>query len=169
MTTLAVTGHMDLTEGSVPLIRAALRGVLQQYTHDGVTGLSCIARGADTLFAEELLAVGGRLVVIVPSRDYRRTVVGPDHAPVFDRLLEAAAEVVTLPHETADRDAYEAANLALIHGADRLVAVWDGRPPTGKGGGTADAVAAARAAGLDVDVVWPDGAARQDGPHPERS
>jgi len=161
MTTLAVTGHMDLTEGSLPLIRAALRRLLQEYAHEGVTGLSCIAEGADTLFAEELLAVGGRLVVVVPSRDYRRTMVAPDHAPAFDRLLEAAAEVVVLPNETAGRSAYEAANRALIHGADRLVAVWDGQPPTGKGGGTADAVEEARAAGLDVDVVWPDGAARR--------
>lgn len=45
--------------------------------------------------------------------------------------------------------------------ADRLVAVWDGTPPSGKGGGTADTVESARAAGLPVDVVWPTGATRQ--------
>ncbi|MDT3396825.1 hypothetical protein RKE29_09245 [Streptomyces sp. B1866] len=38
---------------------------------------------------------------------------------------------------------------------------WNGQPPTGKGGGAADVVAQARAAGIPVDVVWPDGAARQ--------
>jgi hypothetical protein len=45
--------------------------------------------------------------------------------------------------------------------ADRLVAVWNGEPPSGKGGGTADTVIEAREAGLPVDVVWPDGAARR--------
>ncbi|UNT01399.1 hypothetical protein MMF93_23880 [Streptomyces tubbatahanensis] len=40
----------------------------------------------------------------------------------------------------------------------RLVAVWDGRPPSREGGGTADAVEQARAAG--VDVVRPEGAGR---------
>ncbi|MFF9003167.1 hypothetical protein ACF1GW_36830 [Streptomyces achromogenes] len=56
---------------------------------------------------------------------------------------------------------YEAANAVLFQRADRLVAVWDGKPPSGKGGGTADTVLEARSAGIPVDVVWPDGAARR--------
>ncbi len=43
----------------------------------------------------------------------------------------------------------------------RLVAVWDGQSPSGKGGGTADTVEQARAAGVDVIVVWPGGASRK--------
>ncbi|WP_405749089.1 hypothetical protein OHA19_01275 [Streptomyces sp. NBC_00012] len=160
MTTLAVTGHMDLTDESVPLVRAALRNLLAEYSDD-LTGVSCIAAGSDTLFAEEVTAVCGRLVVVIPSQDYRATKVKPDHAPVFDHLVEAAAEVLTLPNKTANRGAYEAANAELLKRADRLVAVWDSTPPSGKGGGTADTVEAARAAGLLVDVVWPDGAARK--------
>ena len=48
----------------------------------------------------------------------------------------------------------------LSERADRLVAVWNGEPPTGKGGGTADTVLEAQTAGIPVDVVWPDGARR---------
>lgn len=85
MTALAVTGHMDLTEESVPAVRAALDGLLARYRDSGpgktLVGISCIARGADSLFAEAVLAVGGRLVVVVPSRDYRRSTVEPDDAP----------------------------------------------------------------------------------------
>jgi hypothetical protein len=66
-----------------------------------------------------------------------------------------------LEHETANRSAYEDANRTLLRRADRLVAVWNGEPPSGKGGGTADTVLEARDAGLSVDVVWPDGAARR--------
>ncbi|MFI6288929.1 hypothetical protein ACIBCM_29995 [Streptomyces sp. NPDC051018] len=160
MTTLAVTGHMDLTEESVPLVRAALRDLLARYGDD-LTGVSCIAAGADSLFAQAVIEAGGRLVVVIPSRDYRARKVKPGHAPVFDHLVEAAAEVLTLPHETANRGAYEAANAELPARADRLVAVWDGIPPSGKGGGTADTVEEARAAGTPVDVVWPAGAARR--------
>lgn len=69
--------------------------------------------------------------------------------------------MLTLPNETANRDAYEAANRELLTRADVLVAVWDGSPPSGKGGGTADTVQDARAAGLPVEVVWPEGAARR--------
>lgn len=161
MTTIAVTGHMDLTHASVPLVRGELEKLLSGYDPADLVGLSCIARGADSLFAQALLAVGGRLVVVLPSRDYRETKVKPDHAPVFDQLVEAADEVLVMPHEVADREAYERANRVLLERADRLIAVWDGRPPSGKGGGTADVVQDARAAGLPVDVVWPDGAERQ--------
>jgi hypothetical protein len=86
---------------------------------------------------------------------------------VFDRLVEAAEDVVVLPIETAGRQAYEAANSVLVERADRLVAVWDGTAPTGGGGGTADTVREARAAGAPVDVVWPDGAARTRRERPE--
>ncbi|MFD3826798.1 hypothetical protein [Streptomyces sp. NPDC058625] len=161
MTTIAVTGHIHLTEGSVPLVRLALDDLLGQYAGDGdLVGVSCIAKGSDSLFAEAVLAAGGRLIVVIPSRDYRRNKVKPDDAALFDRLVEAAGEVLVLPYETAGRQAYEAANAVLVERADRIVAVWDGEPPTGRGGGTADTVLEARAAGLPVDVVWPDGAAR---------
>ncbi|MFJ5050262.1 hypothetical protein [Streptomyces sp. NPDC088719] len=160
MTTIAVTGHMDLTDETVPRVRAALRELLAGYSDD-LTGVSCIAAGSDSLFAEVVTAIGGRLVVVIPSRDYREAKVEPDHAAVFDHLVEAAEEVVTLPHPRADRAAYEAANAELLRRADRLVAVWDGTPPSGKGGGTADTVELARRAGLAVDVIWPAGAARR--------
>ncbi|MCR8573437.1 hypothetical protein [Streptomyces sp. Isolate_219] len=158
MTTIAVTGHMDLADSTVPLVQAELRDLLRGHQGD-LIGVTCLARGSDTLFAEAVVEAGGRLVVILPSRDYRQAKVKPDHAPAFDRLA-AAAEVVTMPYDTANREAYEAANGELLKRADRLVAVWDGVPPSGKGGGTADTVEQARSAGVPVDVVWPRGARR---------
>lgn len=160
MTTIAVTGHMDLTDSSIALVRDALHQTLKPYARN-LTGVSCIAKGADTLFAEVVLELGGRLVAVIPSQDYRQAKVKPDHAEQFDRLIEAAGEVVVLEHETAHRSAYEDANRTLLQRADRLVAVWDGKPPIGKGGGTADTVVEARGAGIPVDVVWPEGADRR--------
>ncbi|MFD7408432.1 hypothetical protein ACFV7R_38600 [Streptomyces sp. NPDC059866] len=160
MTTIAVTGHMDLTDASVPLVREALREALRPYADD-LTGVSCIAKGSDSLFAEAVLELGGRLVVVIPSKDYRQNKVKPDHAETFDRLTQAADEVVVLDHETANRSAYEDANSHLLKHADRLVAVWNGQPPSGKGGGTADTALEAHEASLPVDVVWPNGAARR--------
>ncbi|MER8031750.1 hypothetical protein ABTZ78_22610 [Streptomyces bauhiniae] len=161
MTTIGVTGHMDLTDESVPLVRAALDELLKAYEPGALVGISCIAAGADSLFAEAVLHAGGRLVVVVPSRDYRTAKVKPDHAETFDRLVAAADEVLVMPHETANRQAYETANRTLLARAERLVAVWNGEPPSGKGGGTADVVTEARNTGLPVDVVWPEGAARR--------
>ncbi|GAB2913018.1 hypothetical protein [Streptomyces mayteni] len=161
MPTIAVTGHMDVTDETVPLIKDALRTLLSAYPPAELVGISCIAAGADTLFAEAVLDAGGRLVVVIPSRDYRQSKVKPAHAATFDRLVDSAGEVHTVQHETANREAYESANKVLLERADRLVAVWNGAPPSGKGGGTADVVVEARAAGIPVDVVWPEGAARR--------
>lgn len=160
MTTIAVTGHMDLSTDTAARVRDVLRGLLSGHADGALTGVSCIAEGADTLFAEAVLEAGGRLVLVMPSRDYREAKVKADHLPVFDRLMSAAAEVVVMDHATANRAAYTTANRELLRRADRLVAVWDGSPPSGKGGGTADTVTEARAAGLPVDVVWPEGAFR---------
>ncbi|MFJ4640567.1 hypothetical protein ACIP69_33930 [Streptomyces hygroscopicus] len=161
MTTIAVTGHMDITDASVPLVREKLDKILAAYEPSSLVGVSCIAKGSDSLFADAVLAAGGRLAVVIPSEDYRQAKVKPEHAETFDRLVAAADEVLVMPHATANRQAYEAANAVLLKRADRLVAVWDGRPPTGKGGGTADVVHQAREAGIPVDVVWPDGASRR--------
>lgn len=160
MTAIAVTGHMDLTISSAELVSDALLNLLSSYADRELTGISCLAKGADTLFAEALLRSGGRLIVILPSRDYRKAKVKPDHAEAFDRLLAAAVEVVVMDHDTANRTAYESANHELLRRADRLVAVWDGSPPSGKGGGTADTVLFATESGLPVDIVWPQGARR---------
>ncbi|MGW2721621.1 hypothetical protein [Streptomyces sp. NPDC001492] len=160
MTTLAVTGHMDLTEDSVPLVRNALREALKPYAAEGsLVGVSCIAKGSDSIFAEVVLDLGGSLVAVIPSKDYRQNKVKPDHAATFDRPIDAADKVLVLDNETANRAAYEDANRTMLQHAERLVAVWNGEPPSGKGG-TADTVLEARDAGLPVDVVWPQGAAR---------
>ena len=156
MTTFSVTGHMAISIDSFDLIRKALTELLQPHASD-LVGVSCIARGSDTLFAEVVLELGGKLVVIMPSRNYRERKVKPDHAPTFDRLLEAASEVLTMDHDNAGKEAYESANRELIRRANRMVAVWNGSPPTGKGG-TADTIIEARAAGVPVDVIWPAGA-----------
>lgn len=160
MTKVAVTGHMDMTDTSRLLIKEALRETLTPYAKSGFTGISCLAKGADSIFAEVVLELNGHLVAVIPSQDYRQSKVKPDHAETFDRLAEAATEVIILGNATANRRAYEDANRTLLQRADRLVAVWDGQPPSGKGGGTADTVLEARSAGIPVDVVWPKEAKR---------
>lgn len=156
---IAVTGHMNISEATTTLIATAIREHLE-HVGAGVVGISCIARGADSVFAETVLNVGGDLEVILPSTDYRDAKVKPDHAPLFDALLAQATAVRTMPFPTANREAYEAANNAMLDSADELVAVWDGQVAQGRGG-TAEVVADARSRGLPVTVIWPAGAARE--------
>ncbi|MEF2528541.1 MULTISPECIES: hypothetical protein [Streptomyces] len=152
-TAVAVTGHVRLAPEVRGPVGEALRRFLAAFPADGLTGLSCLAEGADALFADAVLAAGGRLVAVLPSADYRERMVAPHYAAEFDRLRAAASEVRTLPYRRASAHAYAAAGRLLLGRADLLVAVWDGRP--GRPGGTADTVAAARAAGLPVTVLRP--------------
>lgn len=158
MPRIGVTGHSKLTPESVPLVADALRAELARHDQP-LVGVSCLARGADQVFAEAVLDIGGALVVVLPSRDYRETKVKPDNRDQFERLYRRAADVRALPFDTASRDAYAAAGRTVLADVDLLVAVWDGAPPDGKGG-TGDTVLEARERGIPVAVVWPDGAAR---------
>ncbi|WP_204057576.1 hypothetical protein [Microbispora corallina] len=154
MIRIAVTGHRDVSRDSVPLLEAALRGVLASHAPD-LVGISCLAAGADQLFAQTVLDLGGRLEAVVPAEAYG------DGA--FEALLGRAEVVRRLPYRTASPEAYAAANDVMLESADLLVAVWDGRPSRGAGG-TADAVACARRRDLPVVVVWPPGTSRLDTP-----
>lgn len=156
---VGVTGHMNLSGESVPLVAEAVRAHLSMVESSSLVGVSCLARGADSIFAEVVIELGGRLEVVLPSSDYRETKVKPDHAPQFDRLLSSASEVRTMPFGSANRDAYAAANEAVLGSISQLVAIWDGHSSPDKGG-TAGAVEEALARGVDVKVIWPEGASR---------
>ncbi|ASO21566.1 hypothetical protein FHR81_003210 [Actinoalloteichus hoggarensis] len=156
---IGVTGHSNLTADSEPLIAEAIRERLRDRAPGGLVGVTCLARGADQVFAEVICELGGAVEVVLPAADYRARKVKPDNAARFDRLLGRASSVHTMPFDTSSSAAYMAASERLLDGVDEVIAVWDGRPSAGSGG-TADVVIAARQRGLPVSVVWPTGAGR---------
>ncbi|MFI9825837.1 hypothetical protein ACIHFC_36460 [Streptomyces sp. NPDC052013] len=127
MTTIAVTGHVNITEASIPLIRRDLLALLARYPASELTGVSCLAAGADAVFADAVLTAGGRLIGVLPSADYRQRMVDAGYAAEFDRLCRAAAEVKVMPYQRATTSAYAAANRFLLGRAQLLVAIWDGQ------------------------------------------
>jgi seryl-tRNA(Sec) selenium transferase len=156
---IAITGHMNLTADSEVLIRQAITDALTPYVSEKLTGISCIARGADSIFAQAVFDFGGELEVVLPAAGYREEKVKPDHAAQFDELIRRAATVRVMPFDKANRIAYEAANEALVSTCDTLFAVWDGQSGAGKGG-TASVVELARSRGIPVMVIWPEGVSR---------
>ena len=121
---------MNLTPSTVPLVEEAMREALTPYLPDRVTGVSCIAVGADSIFARVILDLGGNLEVILPASDYREKKVKPENVDHFDQLVGRASSVRTMPFVTSNRDAYEAANNALLSLCGLLFAVcgmgWPG-------------------------------------------
>jgi hypothetical protein len=158
-TRIGVTGHSNLAPDTVPAVQAELRRELSGLP--GIVGVTCLARGADQLFARAVLDLGGQIEVVLPAADYRDRKVKPDNAADFDELIAKAAVVHTMPYDRSNRAAYLAASEHVLSTVEAMIAVWDGGPPGGTGG-TADVVASARERDIPVTVVWPEGARRED-------
>jgi len=154
---IGVTGHKNLSVATRRLVSDAVRDELAG-VRDPVV-ITSLAAGADQICAEVALRAGGSLVVVLPARRYEETFGDESDLAGFTRLLSQAAEVISMPFEEACEQAYWAAGREVADRADRLLAVWDGKPAAGLGG-TAQVVAYARSAGKRVTVIWPDGAAR---------
>jgi hypothetical protein len=155
---IAITGHRGLPAATERRVDQAIREQLAAYAGSDLVGISNLADGADQLFAQAVLDVGGRLEVIVPAAQYRDGLPESAHA-VYDSLLSKAAKVHRLDRVESTEDAHMEASSAMLATADRLFAVWDGKPARGYGG-TADVVAEARQRGVPVTVIWPEGASR---------
>jgi hypothetical protein len=156
---IGITGHSNLTADTVPLVANVIREAIIAHSGDELVGVTCLARGADQIFARVVLELGGAVEVILPASDYRECKVKPDNGAEFDELMGKASTVHTMPFERSNREAYMAASDHVLNTVDMMVAVWDGAASGGHGG-TADVVDAARKRGISVTVIWPDGAKR---------
>jgi hypothetical protein len=154
---IAISGHRGLPGMTARLVDEAIRVALAEYAPD-VTGVSCLADGADQIFARAVIDLGGTLEVVIPAAEYREGLAAGSHAG-YDDLSAQAAAVCRLSFVESTTEAYMAASKLIVDAADELYAVWDGKPARGYGG-TADVVAYARERGIPVRVIWPDGAQR---------
>lgn len=163
MARIGITGHVLLAPGTAELISTCLDRELRPYAGPGLHGVTCLADGADQIFARVVLALGGTYEVIVPAADYRSRAVVPANRAVFDELLDRASSVTYMPYAHSTRTAYLAASEELLRRSDRLLAVWDGNPSADVGD-TADVVRLARSSDIPITTIWPAGARRAPGP-----
>lgn len=143
---------------TLDLVTSAVRAALAA-EGPGVTGLSCLADGADQIFARVVLETGGALEAVIPAENYPSVLPADAHAS-YASLLDRASAVHRMPAATASEKTFMRASEYMVRLADELWAVWDGEPARGHGG-TADVVAYARRRGTPVRVFWPQGATRQ--------
>lgn len=154
---VAVSGHRGLPRQTAELVDAAIRQALIDEA-PSIVGISCLADGADQIFARVLLDLGGTLEAVIPAEQYRDG-LPEDALDEYDALLSQAAQVHRLAFEESTSESHMEASRRMIADADELIAVWDGQPARGYGG-TADVVAAAKELGVRVTVVWPEGSQR---------
>lgn len=158
MARIAVSGHRGLPADTVRLVDEAVRAALAEHDPGHLIGISCLADGADQIFARAVTDRGGALEVVVPALRYREGLPVESH-PEYDDLMRRAVRVHRLDFVESTSESHMEAARLMLDKADELYAVWDGKPARGYGG-TADVVAVARARGLPVRVIWPQGARR---------
>lgn len=156
---VGITGHINLTPATERLIADALRVELRRISDRPVHGITCLAAGADQIFARTILATGGTYEVILPARDYRATAIRPESRAAFDELLGRAARIIHTGHHSSGTAAYVAANRELLRRVQRLVAVWDGEPGC-HAASTDRTIEWARQRGIPTTILWPVGARR---------
>jgi len=86
---------------------------------------------------------------------------GPDRLAAGELLL-LSEQVRLVEYDPADRDACVRTDERLLRACARVVAIWDGTASNSHDT-TAHLVAYARSHGIDVEVLWPDGAERVSG------
>lgn len=155
---VGITGHRGLSPAVEKLVRASLDAEVKKYEPTELRGVSCVADGPDTWFAESVLAAGGRIEVVIPADQYRDGLPSAHHV-AYDALLRQAVEIHHTGMGESTSQAHMAGSEILVGLVDRLIAVWDGEAARGFGG-TADVVAYARRTGVPVDIIWPNGATR---------
>ena len=124
-------------------------------THRALRLVSSLAEGADSIAADQALALGWALDVVLPFSRADNLHDYPDAQvrAALDSRLDRAEAVFALDGQRADSgieaQAYERAGRIMLAQSDILLAIWNGDPPLGRGG-TAQIVAEAVAQGVPV-------------------
>ncbi|MFJ7423461.1 hypothetical protein ACIQXD_33370 [Streptomyces uncialis] len=155
---VGITGHRGLPDPVAQDVRRLLTEAVKRYDPSELVAVSCIADGPDTWWAQEVLAVGGRLEAVIPAEEYRAGLPAEHHCH-YDALLGQADAVHRTGLAESTSEAHQAGSEILVDRCDELVAVWDGLAARGFGG-TADVVAYARRTSTVVTILWPKGATR---------
>lgn len=158
---ITVVGHADLGPESLALVERQLCRALEQLP-EGATGLVRAAAGTPLAFGRAVAAGGRKLIAVLPARDGLMSPLPRGDSGPARALLRLCQCARLEAFDPADRSSRITLDEQLVAESRHVLAVWDGSPTDGRDA-TAHLVAYARARGIPVDIVWPNGATRQLG------
>ncbi|MFH9861472.1 hypothetical protein [Streptomyces sp. NPDC017202] len=159
---IAVVGHPDLAPWTLALLEEELRTRLARCAEAGRTGLVRAGQGLPVVFGRAAKRAGPALVTVVPTPNRMPALRRERDRLAAGELLLLSERVRLLEYDPADRDACIGADERVLRACAEMVAIWDGTASNGRDT-TAHLVAYARSHGVDVEVLWPDGAERVPG------
>ncbi len=139
---IGITGHRLLKEPEEvkKAIRKKVKELLREKNTHDFEGYSALASGADMLFAQVVLELGGKLQVVLPfdKKKYEEDFF-TDEKKEFNTLLQKAYSTNTLtvtdPDDEAKRNkGYLDCGIAIANKCDVMIAVWNGEKESGVGG-----------------------------------
>jgi hypothetical protein len=149
---VAVTGHRDLVEIDLPGIRRQVREFLVALRNESpgriVSVMSALAEGGDRVAAEEALALGLPLTVVLPMPRgyYEQDFDAPESRAAFAALCARATEIFELPLAPGTTPGaldlggpgrarqYAQLGVFLCAHCHVLLALWDGKDSDQLGG-----------------------------------
>lgn len=136
---VGLTGHQDIgSEADIVWVKDMLREQIEKY--DVTNGISCLAVGADQIYAEILDAENIPFTVIIPCTGYETTFEESNELANYKRLLSTAkVPFIRLNFPAPSEEAFYAAGKEVVNRSDIMFAIWNGKKAKGLGG-TADIV-----------------------------
>ena len=143
-----ITGHQNL--GADPII-TWVRNTLADLIHDHKIsqGFTCLAKGADQLFAQILTEKEIPFTAVIPCSDYDKAFEDQSAKSAYLGLVQKAGEIIRLNFARPSEEAFFAAGKKVVQCSDLVFAVWNGEPAAGLGG-TGDIVKFSKQAGKPV-------------------
>jgi hypothetical protein len=130
---IGITGHQTLSESSNWDWVVQSFDVLLPPLPKPLIGITCLAMGADQLFAEAVLRTFGTIEAVLPFPEYEMT-FDEETEPRYWSLLERASKVIVLARQSSAEESYLNAGKVVVDMSNMVIAVWNGKPAGGPGG-----------------------------------
>ena len=96
-------------------------------------GYTCLAVGADELFAEVLIQNGIKYTAIIPCKNYETT-FQKEALKDFIFAKNKATKIIELNNDQPSEKAFNDAGKTVVDNSEILIAVWNGEEAKGLGG-----------------------------------
>lgn len=140
-----ITGHRELE--NIDWVKTKMQELI--YELKIIYGYTCLAVGADQLFAELLIVNNIKFTAVIPCTNYEAT-FEKETLAYFLLSKNMASKLIELNNNQPSEKAFNEGGKTVVDNSEIIIAVWNGDEAKGLGG-TADIVDYARH--LDKKII----------------
>ena len=130
---VGVTGHQKLgSVATVKWVSSLLSDAVKQY--NVTQGFTCLAAGADQLYAEILKRENIPYTAVIPSDNYEETFKDKNDYENYRMLLSHAQKTIKLKFSKPEEIAFFEAGKEVVNLSTAIFAIWNSKNAKGLGG-----------------------------------